>query len=173
MYTENEIVQCLGCEVISFRVGFSNDEDIDNITGKWIRSETLFPKREGNRAKIAQPHWDFPQELFNIYNETDLAIDNKLRVLSGVGMRAILETVCKDQKAEGKNFFKQIDGLVKIGVLTEDGAKTLHKVRLLGNASAHDEPQPQEQLDLAWDVIVNLLYNIYILPARAEVVFKK
>ncbi|MCF6343121.1 MAG: DUF4145 domain-containing protein [Devosiaceae bacterium] len=171
---EFEIVQCLGCEQISFRMESSNSEDIDPNTDEPFISETLYPRRDKNRVNIAQSIWYLSSKLSNLYEETSTAMDNELKVLSGIGMRAILETVCNDQEAKGKDLFEKIDWLEEEGVLGRGNAGILHKIRLLGNDSAHEaKPQQHAQLELAWEVIVNLLNNIYVIPARSKEVFKK
>ncbi|MFK5979381.1 MAG: DUF4145 domain-containing protein [Rhizobiaceae bacterium] len=173
-YVNYEIVKCLGCENVSFREESSNSDEYYGETDICVVKELLYPKRESGRTKLAWYSMYLPIELRDIYAETDAAMDNKLLILAGVGMRAILETVCKDQKAVGKDLYIKIDGLVKVGVLTTNGAKILHNVRAIGNVSAHEvKPQPQDQLDLAWEVIINLLNSVYILPKRASQVFKK
>jgi hypothetical protein len=59
--------------------------------------------------------------------------------------------------------------LVTKGVLTANGAATLHKVRTLGNKSAHEvEPHTSEQLGVAMDVCEHLLQDVYIIPHLAK-----
>ena len=94
-------------------------------------------------------------------------------VLTGIGLRAIIETVCKDQAATGKSLYDQINSLVEQSVLTKDGAEILHKLRVLGNNAAHEvKPHSNVQLGLAFDVVEHLLQGVYILPYHAKRRFK-
>jgi hypothetical protein len=92
--------------------------------------------------------------------------------LAGIGIRAIVETVCKDKESSGRNLASKIDDLVTQGVLTRDGANILHKLRTLGNESAHEvTPHDNVQLGLALDVVDHLLTGVYILPHHARAKF--
>jgi hypothetical protein len=108
-----------------------------------------------------------------IYEETIKAMNNDQAVLTGIGIRALIETVCRDKAAAGANLLKKIDSLVKLGVLSPEGAAILHKVRTLGNQAAHEvKPHKPEQLALAMDVVENTLQSVYILPHHAKNTFK-
>jgi len=162
-YIDYQIVKCLGCDTVSFRKEIYDTDNMDPYTSKFMKASELFPRRRVGRTELAlstKSMLNIPSNLLNIYNETNSALDNQLLVLAGIGMRAILESVCKDQNAEGGNLLKKIDGLVSAEILTKEGAEILHKVRSLGNESVHEvAPQPQDQLDLAWKVVINLLNN--------------
>jgi hypothetical protein len=47
-------------------------------------------------------------------------MNNDQPVLTGIGIRALVETVCKDRKTKGKNLAEQIDDLVTIGALPRE-----------------------------------------------------
>lgn len=66
-------------------------------------------------------------------NETIKAMNIEQPALAGGGIRAIAEGICRDRNAEGKDLFLKINSLVMLGVLTIEGAETLHKVRSLEN----------------------------------------
>jgi hypothetical protein len=92
-------------------------------------------------------------------------------ILTGIGIRAILETICKDKGTKGK-LVTQIGQLYTKGVLSKNGADLLHKLRILGNASAHDiKPHGTFQLSLALDVLDNLLLNVYVLELHSKIAF--
>ncbi|WP_293886038.1 DUF4145 domain-containing protein [Thiolapillus sp.] len=86
-------------------------------------------------------------------------------VLTGMGIRAIVETVCKNKNANGKDLCEKINDLVIQGVLTKKDADILHKLRTLGNEAAHEvKPHNNATLALALDVIDHLIKGVYILP---------
>lgn len=177
--TNHQIIQCQGCETVSFRVISMNSEDIDfnydelgQTIGSPVETITLYPNRSDGRATIKD---DFllPQSIQRIYKETINALNNQQPVLGGIGIRALVETICKDKQAQGTDLFNKINDLVRIGVLTTDGAAILHKIRTLGNNAAHEvKPHKPEQLALAMDVCEHLLLGVYLLPHYASQTFK-
>jgi len=175
---DNQVVQCLGCKTVSFRKASSSSEDYHQISqdGGWERSvnETLYPSRiEGIKGLGDETHY-LPSNVQGIYDETLMALSNQAPVLAGIGLRALLETVCKEKNAIGHDLLKKIDSLVSTGILTPASAAILHKIRTLGNAAAHDmKPHSDKQLGLAMDIVEHLLKDVYILPKQVESEFEK
>jgi hypothetical protein len=171
----HQICQCQGCETITFRIISSNSEDyVQDDEGDYIYVESvdLYPSRNEGRSELKDSHL-LPSNVRRIYDETYKAMNNDQAVLAGIGIRALIETVCRDRKAIGPHLSAKIDSLVKLGVLTEDGAKILHKIRTLGNNAAHEvKPHTSEQLGLALDVVEHLLQGVYVLPHYAKKTFK-
>jgi hypothetical protein len=169
-YTDNfQIVQCQGCDTISFRKCHSDSEhmefDEERNEGFYVDRVELYPSRVAGRHKLRQAH-PLPFEVSRIYDETHAALCNKQPILAGIGIRALVETVCKEKSAAGSNLEQKIDYLVAMGVLTQAGAETLHSMRILGNEAAHEvKPHSEETLNLAMDVVEHLLNDVYILPA--------
>jgi len=62
----------------------------------------------------------------------------RLPVLAGVGLRALIEAVCRDQGINGGNLEALIGGLATNGILSKAQADILHTHRFLGNAAAHE-----------------------------------
>lgn len=172
-YSEDyQIVQCQGCESVSFRRSVLTSEDLhlDEETGETYYTPTsdLYPTRVAGRHRLRQVYF-LPPAVFRIYNETHSALCNKQPILAGVGIRALVETVCNEKAAVGGNLEQKIDNLVTIGVLTQNGAETLHSMRILGNAAAHQVmPHSEETLGLAMDVVEHMLTDVYVLPAATQ-----
>jgi len=170
--TSYQIVQCQGCDTLSFRKCHSNSEDMDfdedKGEGYCIEKVDLYPSRVAGRHKLRQGHF-LPAIVSRIYDETHSALCNKQPILAGVGIRALIETVCNEKTASGGNLEQKIDNLVVKGVLTQNGAETLHSMRILGNVAAHEvKPHSERTLSLAMDVVEHLLTDVYILPAATE-----
>lgn len=167
----NQIIQCQGCNSLSFRKANQNSEDhpIQIGPNEWVEDiyEQLFPNRNEGRTPIKDLHL-LPEDIERIYIETLKAINGGQPVLSGIGIRALIETISKERNAVGNDLSNKINNLVVQGVLTKDGADILHKLRVLGNNAAHEvKPHSTEQLNLAIDVIEHLLQGVYILPYHA------
>jgi hypothetical protein len=173
---DHQIIQCLGCKAISFRRASWTSEDFIQVGPDEYEldvDESLYPSRLEGREGLGDETIHLPSNVRGIYRETLLALNSQAPILSGIGMRALLETVCKEKKASGKNLLAQIDNLVTKGVLTPVGASILHKIRALGNAAAHEvKPHAEKQLSLAMDIVEHLLKDVYILPKQAETEFK-
>lgn len=170
-----QILQCQGCKTISFRKISSNSEDIAYINEsecEHVIYEDLYPLRiEGRKGLEEQIHY-FPSTVQRIYSETLQALNSRSPILAGIGLRALVETVCIEKAALGKNLLEKIDDLTVKNILTPTSAKILHKIRTLGNAAAHEvKPHSEKQLALAMSVIEHLLVDVYILPKQIEAEF--
>jgi hypothetical protein len=167
-----QVVQCQGCKTVSFRQASSNSEAcFPNGDGEWEYGvdERLFPSRLAGRKGLGEDTYYLPQNLKRIYDETLSALSSQSPVLAGIGLRALLETVCKEKSATGKGLFEKIDSLVTTNVLTPASTAILHKIRTLGNAAAHEvKPHSEKQLSLAMDIIEHLLRDVYILPKQVD-----
>jgi hypothetical protein len=171
-----QIVQCQGCDHYSFRLLERNTEDTEfdpeTEEVEMVDHVTLFPPRMAGRPPLRQL-LGIPLKVRSIYDETHKALLGKQPILAGVGLRALIEAVCREKNAKGRNLEKRIDSLVELGVLTRDGADILHALRALGNSAAHEvEAQPEANLLVAFDVIENLLNTVYIIPKKAARLLK-
>ncbi len=174
--TEFEVIRCLNCDALSFRKeasdseGYYYDHEAEEYTSEL--SVSLFPNRTAGRFKI-EGYWSLPPEVRATYDELILAMNGEQPILAGLGVRILIEMICKEQSAGGKNLFAKIDDLKSKGVLTNAGADILHKLRSMGNDSAHEaKPSSAKQLTLAMDVVENLLQSVYIHPVEAKAAFK-
>lgn len=171
------IVQCGGCRTVSFCIQSTctEDETYDPRTGETeltVRTR-VYPSRIVGRSELDHSYL-LPHPVNNVYNETRTALANDQPVLAGIGIRAIVETVCKDQSAAGNNLMEKIDDLARKGVVTPDGAKILHSLRFMGNDAAHEvKAHAEADLMTALDVVEYLLKGVYILPRLAAKLPKK
>ena len=170
-WEEYQIVECKGCRTLTFRKANRNTENtyFDKHSGSEELSESveLFPSRQVGRAEI-EGAWQLPAPIQRIYAETLSALRATLPVLAGIGIRALVESVCNDCKAGGANLEQRIDGLVTQGRLTSEGAEILHGLRLMGNQAAHEvKPHKVSDLNAAFDVIEYVLNCVYLIPKKA------
>lgn len=172
-WSEYQIIMCQGCETTGFRSLSKNSEDWDHNERNELEYNAtinLYPNRNGR--PLLKDSYLLPGNVERIYEETVKAINNGQPVLVGIGLRAIVETVCKDKSAPGKNLVEKISGLVSQGALSPNGADILHKIRTLGNNAAHEvKPHSENQLAVALDVCEHLLQDVYVLPHHAARAF--
>ncbi|MEA0907747.1 DUF4145 domain-containing protein [Xanthomonas campestris pv. campestris] len=166
-------VMCLGCEVISFAKKQTCSEEWDhNMDGTPYYPATIYryPEAAG-RVAMKDSHL-LPEKLNSMYQETLGAMNGGFQILTAVGVRGVIETVCKDRSATGDNLQKKIEALIPMGLLTSENAKTLQKLRILGNTAAHEVIPPSiRDLGLALDVCEHLLQGVYILPQHTRLAF--
>lgn len=92
-----------------------------------------------------------------------------LPILGGIGIRAIVETVCNERGATGTNLFQKINSLVTLSLITQQEASVLHDLRFMGNEAAHKvKAHKSDELNLAFDVVEHLLNTVYLLAEQTK-----
>ena len=175
---QNQLIQCRGCHAFSYRIAHILSSDHDRLQDRggndyYRLTEKLYPPRlENIRSLDNEDQLYLPKKVNLIYQETLSALSIPLAVLAGIGLRALLETICKERCAQGDNLSEKIDNLVTQQILTPENAAILHKIRTLGNNAAHEvQPHSATQLALAMNIVEHLLNNVYILPQKVTVAF--
>lgn len=168
-----QTIQCQGCQTVSFRtVSTSSEEELCDHEGNSFHPETIkyYPSR--TKGVRAIDSFSLPSEVRQIYRETILAIENEQYIIAGMGVRAIIETICKNREAMGDTLFEKIDWLKEQSLVTSDGCTILHKLRILGNQAAHEvKAHDSSQLELAMKIIEHLLEATYIFPGHVRAAF--
>lgn len=180
--TDFEIIQCLGCETVSFRSYSINSENEDH-TGRSIPTILLYPKRSINTLAIKN-YMNVPFNLQRIYRETIDSFNNGNLTLCGAGVRALVEGLCKENgitggnveitKTDGSKELKRktnlqgkINGLHESGKLTSQNTDILHEHRFLGNDAVHELSIPsKEDLGLAIEIVENVFDTLYEIPNK-------
>jgi hypothetical protein len=151
-----QIVQCMGCESLSFRrITFKNNNQSNDK-----EEIELYPSRIKGRQKLKLE--SIPPTIAQIYEEIHLALSNRLLIVATTGMRTLIELVCNDLNSRAGNLKDKIDDLVERQLLTPKNAINLHKLRNFGNDAAHEASIPSENtLNNCIDIIEHLLKDIY------------
>lgn len=155
--------QCAGCDKYSY---VQEHWEMDPYKGKLIRFRKTcpVPENENRRTAINYSH-ELPNSLEGLYHEVIDAINAQFFNLSTLGLRMLIEEICKDQQAKGENLKDKINELAKNGRLTRDQADILHKLRLMGNDVAHESRQvSQHEISMARKIVETMMENIYMLP---------
>lgn len=173
--TDKQVIQCMGCDEVSFRVRETNSEDTepdyDNNHLVSVETITYYPGRVIGSKTIS--HWDLPWEIGRVYKEARAAVESGLLIIGGIAIRALLESICSDVQAQGRNLSKKIDDLHAKSLITKESVEMLHKIRILGNRAAHRATaHTVEQLFLALEIIEHILIGTYIIPERSKKSFK-
>ncbi|MFJ1216959.1 DUF4145 domain-containing protein [Yersinia enterocolitica] len=183
-YNSWQVIQCQGCEDVSFRKVHFFSEDVYQIgEDEWEDGTTitLYPKRT-KHMRVVKDFINVPQKLQNIYIESLETFNNDSFILTAAGLRALVEGLCffleitdgpvpsdngtikRKTNLEGKIF-----GLNESGHLTEAGARFLHEHRFMGNDAVHSLKKPsRDDLSVAIDLLEHSLEAIFELPVKAE-----
>lgn len=168
-WTNYQIIKCLGCDTVGYRSASSCSEYYDHETMEPYEEVEIYPDPNAKtpRESVEIDRY-LPADTLRIYRETIAAIEADLPLLTAVGLRAIVESVCVDLKTGTKNLKDGIDALAQNGNLSKSQADYLHKHRFMGNEAAHQvRPPNHEQLICALDIAETLLKTIYVLPRLA------
>lgn len=159
------IIECLGCETISFLKIYGDTDMVDsNDEGspEYYFDKFIFPYflEKGDELKY-QTY--IPENIRTIYIETITAFKADLSILTAGGLRAIIEALCNHLKIKNDNLSVRIDLLHKKGHLTLSESKRLHSIRFMGNDALHEIVKPNKaHLYLLLEIINHLLSNLFI-----------
>ncbi|HYC57610.1 MAG TPA: DUF4145 domain-containing protein, partial [Candidatus Binatia bacterium] len=167
-WRSDQLIRCCGCDELSYRRATQCSEDFDPETGDLVVTEELYPSRTEDREPI-KDYDEFPLRTRRIYLETLKALNSNALILTAIGLRAVIESICVEQKVTAPNLAKGIDELATSGLLSQKQADFLHAHRFMGNAAAHEmvAPKPAD-LIAALDIAETLLKTIYVLPDVAD-----
>lgn len=160
--------QCAGCDNYCYAIAELHGDDWDPDTNEFSSSWRTYPRSKGERLPIDGTH-ELPDKVETIYHEILGAINAQLPVLTAIGLRALIEAICKEQNIPADNLAKRIDGLATLKVLSQSQAKILHSLRFLGNGAAHEiELAKRTELVAALEIAEAMLRTIYVLPGLSN-----
>lgn len=186
------IVKCNGCDNISFLREYGDEDQWeydDDGERYWYSTFTVYPEEPKNKDKLIpqKEMYSVPRFVKEIYKEVVKSYNDDSLILCSVGLRMIIEGVCKDKgidrehlvNHDGSNkldpvtgeqkykFFglqEKINKLLEMGLITEAQSMVLHQIREMGNETAHEITRHDEHiLRGAIEILENLLFNIYEL----------
>lgn len=159
------VIECLGCENISFLHSYGNSEMVEQYENGDLHNYTednVYPPYLEYGVEIERQYY-LPKNIETIYRETMLAFKLKSYILTAGGFRAIIEATCNHLNIKKKNLLDRIDLLSTGGFLTQKESRRLHTIRFLGNDALHEIEVPKEdQLLIILDIINHLLENLFI-----------
>jgi hypothetical protein len=110
-----------------------------------------------------------PKAISALFEEA-LKIENLSPEAFVMLIRKVLEHICKDQKAKGKNLKEQIQSLGRQGIIPSTLLQMSEVLRLIGNIGAHDVTYKIDFLETQEikNFIIVILEYVYILPAKVN-----
>lgn len=172
--THYQVLQCQGCEKPYFQIAevIVCLTDAEEQIGSELNSGEAYPPPVELRepSPLLNNQGVIPETVWQVYRESLAAAESNLLTLAGLGFRAVVEAVCKDKQADGRNLDRKIDALAELALVTREGADALHSLRLLGNSAAHEAKAPSQNQILACKAVVDHLLNAaYVLPSKINV----
>ena len=162
------LARCAGCETYCYATATETEDTYDPHLKQMVPEWDVYPTPEGEREPF-EKYYFLAVGVRDIYLEVIKSINGGLLLLSAIGLRALIEAICKDQEVKAKNLKKLIDGLADDGVLSSRQSEILHGLRFMGNAAAHEIARPNRDEVLAAFVIAEaMLQVIYILPRLSD-----
>ena len=183
--TENhQIIKCNGCHLIRYKEEYYDSEyyylDEPEIS--------IYPVKR----KALDQSSDFPEFLEKIYIETNSALANRLAILAGIGLRSMVEAICKDliEKQEQEtgetikvlvdkqstkqkpiqevSLKRKIEYFKEIRIFNENFEQILQIIREIGNDATHEtKALPLQHLESAMQIIEHFIRHHYLSPAIA------
>jgi len=166
-----QVYRCLGCDSITFlKSGLpsSNYRDFDEKGNSLVKRENKFiPENYDQLLTFRYDAPDVPVNIRKVYRKTIKMYNEDNLTLCGVGIRTIIEEVCKVEGITDDRLNIKIEKLFDKGKITEELRQGLHQCRLLGNVSAHQlKSLNNKEILIAIQLVEILLELMYLLPKR-------
>ena len=168
-----EIIQCAGCDRISFRELWHTSEDCVSNEGP---VPTVYRYPEADKDQLAVKSFrQAPYNIYRIYRESIQSFNIGSYILCAAGLRAVIEGICEEEIAKNEQMTskkfstleKKINGLHEKKILSERHAEILHALRFIGNEAVHQLTAPHEDdLKTAIEIVEHTLENLYGLSAK-------
>lgn len=181
LYEFLKILKCINCSEISFGHKFMNPDDAsiigENIYGELLYEEysdiRTYPARDINTIASQQFQNILPEEIYSIYEEVIIALNNQMPLLTALGLRTLLEQIIK--------YFGKSDDLgiilnqfEKDGFISTKQRSLLDDIRYLGNDAAHRaDSKSRKDLILHLKVLENLIQQLFVYYKLEEDSVKK
>jgi hypothetical protein len=169
---DHYVVQCRGCEWISYQVSWwhSDLRDEDNQVLLDVKS---YPPRTVRK----KPHWhsDFLLEMafkddhfLHLLDEIYVALQNDSLRLAAMGIRALLESIMIEKCGDQGTFKANLNEFQKLGHISFTQRTAVEPVIEAGHAATHRSFKP-EQSDalIALDITENIIESIYVAGQKA------
>jgi hypothetical protein len=157
------ITKCAGCNNLKFvlRTFFYEPEE-----NKLIFFDMSYPDEPEVYNFISYEELgELPAMISKLYQEVKDAFDSESAVLAGIGLRTLVEAICKQQNITGDNLKEKIVSLHSKGQISTTELPILDKLRDIGNISAHEiKAFPIDKLSYALEIVNHVIRSIYILP---------
>jgi len=156
-----EILECLGCDDVTFRRTFACPE-IDDL-----EEVRCYPPRASRKLPIWLDAVD-DTEIQDLFREVYAALHADSRRLATMGCRAILDRALQNQVGDAGTFQNMLDELDRQRLVSRPDLETLRAVFDAGSAAAHRGHSPSiEDLDIVVSTVEHVV-RAQLLHADAD-----
>jgi hypothetical protein len=179
-WSEFEIIRCKGCGTVSFAENRWDEDDYNFHDQTHDNHYKFYPPRDDDKRPpdvAVAASSDIPDDIKRVYQEVIKAINEDLLLLAAVGLRLIVEAICRVERCKAycrrkgyiDNLKTHINVLAEKGVITRAHAKVLHRHRFLGNNAAHQIlAAPKNEVLAALEIAEIMLRTIYTLKTLGK-----
>lgn len=162
------LLECKGCESVKLlhQSWFSEHTDPD---GEPIINSVYYPPSTFR----ARPRWlndlDMSFSISALVGEIYQAMQNDAPSLAAMGIRAVIEQIMVEKIKDNGSFGRNLAAFKDAGYISEVQQRTLEAALEIGHATIHRAYRPEpSQLELALDIMENLVHVIYVLDSKVE-----
>ena len=164
--TAYQMLKCAGCGTFSMRREDWNSEFTDEY-GRPEASISYFPPRLFRKLPTwhsdLQTYRSGESTISELLQEIYVALQNDLRRLAAMGIRALLEHMMIDKVGDNKSFQKNISEFHKQGFISDKQKEFLETVLEAGHASIHRDFKPDvKTLISVMDIAESIVQSTYI-----------
>lgn len=149
-----------------------------NVFGDFLMDSTsdisrtrLHPKASSilPPAHLLSPGQPIPTKVYNVYREI-WPLRHRSPAAFVAQIRRLLEYICDDKSASGKDLFEKLNDLVEKGVVLGCFSEMTDLLRRVGNLGSHATDMELDIWDaeLVDDVFRSVVDAVYVAPARLE-----
>jgi hypothetical protein len=165
--------KCRGCDTACLQIGtvVESCDDLDDFDdSRDLVGIRILPEEVGYSSRPKRQIKNYrklPSQLNSLYREVITCFNNHAYVLCAVGLRSLLEGICKQSEIATGDLVQKIGRLGENHLLPLNIVTSLHRFRFIGNTAAHElESPPTEELALAVDVMEDILNFMYELEYK-------
>ena len=157
------LLSCPVCKKVSLLQKYSNECEYNPNTKTYAEDvDLLYPECNVNYLGV-------PEEIKSAF-EAALKVKNIDISICLLSLRRVLEAICKEQGAEGKNLDSMIKNMLDKGKLPEVMNDACWIIRQLGNDAAHAGKIRVYKSDVEQtiDFLKTIIQYLYTLPVQME-----
>ena len=128
----------------------------------YTESKTLYPQSAIDATGV-------PENIKTAF-ESALKVKNIDTAICALALRRVLEAICKDKGAEGKDLEKMIANMIERSILPAMFDDACWIIRQLGNSAAHADKKvfSMHQVDQTIEFVQNIINYLYTLPVKMQ-----
>lgn len=167
-YEWNRLLMCAGCKTVSMERITGHSEDWDPETGQSNCRQEYFPPRTYRPTPRWLDELTIPAYVRSSLAEIYVAVQNDVRGLAGMGIRALLESLMIKTVGDNGTFAANLDAFVSAGHVSRGQKEMFESTLELGHAAMHRGFVPSGAAVVAClDATEHVVQSLYVFPARS------